>query len=105
MLALYSESTKPWKKLWLTSIAIAALKQLERTDGLSVSKRLAQLLEDPNLRSVLDHFVNLLDLPRNELFRCANDTDNQLIPRLRTINQSVAVFIDFDVYKNDVAVT
>jgi class 3 adenylate cyclase len=43
---------------------------------------------------VLDHFVNLLDFSRNDLFRCANETDNQLIPRLRSINQSVAIFID-----------
>jgi class 3 adenylate cyclase len=94
MVALYGESTQPWSKLWLTSIAIAVLKRLELTNGLRVSRRLAGLLSDRNLRSVLDHFVNLLDLSRNDLFRCANETDNQLVPRLRAINRSVAVFID-----------
>ena len=62
MLTLYGESTQPWGKLWLTSIALAVLKRLELTEGLRVSKRLAGLIEDRNLHSVLDHFVNLLDL-------------------------------------------
>ena len=47
-----------------------------------------------SLRGVIDHFVNLLDLPRNELHRCATDTDNALVPRLRALKTPVAIFID-----------
>jgi hypothetical protein len=63
-------------------------------EDLPVSRRLARLLADPNLRSVLDHFVNLLDYSRPDLFRCANDSDNHLVPRLRAINRPIAIFID-----------
>jgi hypothetical protein len=94
MLALYGESTGIWAKAWLTSIAVTVLKQLRMTDDLPVSKRLVALLSDPNLRSVLDHFVNILDFSRKDLFRCANDTDNHLVPRLRAIRTPVAIFID-----------
>jgi hypothetical protein len=101
MLALYTESLDPWTKLWRIAIAVAVLKQAGSIEGLAVSKRLHGLIEDANLRSVLDHFVNLLDFPRKELFRCANDCDNQLVPRLRSINRPVAVFIDsLDEYFN-----
>ena len=65
------------------AIAAATLKYLKMTSNLKVNPRLASLLADANLKSVIDHFVNLLDLPRNELYRSANETDNQLIPRLR----------------------
>lgn len=101
MLELYSESLDPWAKLWLTAIAVAVLKQSSATEGLAVSRRFQRVIDDPNLRSVVDHFVNLLDLPRNDLFRCANDCNNHLIPRLRAINRPVAVFIDgIDEYFN-----
>jgi hypothetical protein len=101
MLALYSESLDPWSKLWLTAIAVAVLKQSDAIDDLPVSRRMQRLIENTNLRSVLDHFVNLLDLPRNDLFRCANDCNNHLVPRLRSIKRPVAVFIDsIDEYFN-----
>ena len=94
MLEIYAHSTEWWTKVWLISIASAVLKRLEVLDGLHVNPRLAALLEDRRLTGVIDHFVNLLDLPRHELHRCATDVDNALVPRLRALNTPVAVFID-----------
>jgi class 3 adenylate cyclase len=93
MVALYSH-VEPWSNVWLIAIAAATLKRLDMVDDLRVSGRLHALVSDPSLRSVIDHFVNLLDLPRNELFKCVNDTNNRLVPRLRTIAAPVAIFID-----------
>jgi class 3 adenylate cyclase len=93
MVALYSH-VEPWSNVWLIAIAAATLKRLDMVDDLRVSGRLHSLVSDPSLRSVIDHFVNLLDLPRNELFKCVNDTNNRLVPRLRTIAAPVAIFID-----------
>lgn len=93
-LALYAQSTEWWTKVWLISIAAAVLKRLDQLDGVRVDGRLAALLEDRGLRGVIDHFVNLLDLPRTELHRCATDVDNALVPRLRALNTPVAIFID-----------
>ena len=93
-LALYAQSTEWWTKVWLISIAAAVLKRLDQLDGVRVDGRLATLLEDRGLRGVIDHFVNLLDLPRTELHRCATDVDNALVPRLRALNSPVAIFID-----------
>jgi class 3 adenylate cyclase len=93
-LALYAQSTEWWTKVWLISIAAAVLKRLDQLDGVRVDGRLAALLEDRGLRGVIDHFVNLLDLPRTELHRCATDVDNALVPRLRALNSPVAIFID-----------
>jgi hypothetical protein len=45
------------------------------------------------LISVIDHFVRLLDFTPSELQRCATDTDGHLVPRLRSITSSVAIFI------------
>ena len=59
-----------------------------------VNPRLATLLEDGTLKGVIDHFVNLLDLPRHDLHRCASDLDTALVPRLRALNTPVAIFID-----------
>lgn len=101
MIELYGNSTDNWRKVWLIAIAAAILKRLGLTDRLNVSHRLADLLADQNLRSVIDHFVNVLDLPRGELFRSGADTDNQLVPRLRHISAPVAIFIDnIDEYFN-----
>jgi hypothetical protein len=101
MVALYGESTDNWKRVWLVAIAVATLKRLEMTDGLKVNPQLHALLQNPNLTSVIDHFVNLLDFDRGDLFRAANEVDNQLIPRLRTISTPVAIFIDsIDEYFN-----
>src|SRR5499425_1779931 len=85
MIALYGESTDNWKRLWLIAIAVATLKRLGMTDQLRLNPQLHALLGNRSLTSVIDHFVNLLDFERGDLFRSANDTDNQLIPRLRTI--------------------
>jgi class 3 adenylate cyclase len=93
-LALYAQSTEWWTKVWLISIAAAVLKRFELLDGVRVDPRLAALLEDRGLRGVIDHFVNLLDMPRTELHRCATDVDNVLVPRLRALNTPVAIFID-----------
>ena len=101
MVGLYGESTDNWKRIWLIAIAVATLKRLEMTDGLRVNAQLHALLVNPNLTSVIDHFVNLLDFERGDLFHSANETDNQLIPRLRTISTPVAIFIDsIDEYFN-----
>ena len=92
--ALYSGSPLWWSKAWLTSIALATLKRLERADGLDVSPRLKNLIQDQDLRGVIDHFVRLLDFPPTDLQRSANDTDGHLVPRLRAIDVPVAIFID-----------
>jgi len=94
MLALYADSTEWWAKLWLIAIACAVLKRFDMHRDARVGPRLGALLGDDNLRGVIDHFVNLLDLPRQELHRCATDTDNVLVPRLRNLRTPVAVFID-----------
>src|SRR5262245_2887766 len=93
MVALYSH-VEPWSNVWLIAIAAATLKRLDMADDLRVSGRLHALVTDDSLHSVIDHFVNLLDLPRSELFKCVNDTNNRLVPRLRTIATPVAIFID-----------
>ncbi len=94
MKALYGDSSDNWKRVWLVAIAVATLKRLGMADGLRVNPQLHALLGNRNLTSVIDHFVNLLDFDRGDLFRSATDTDNQLIPRLRTISTPVAIFID-----------
>ena len=78
---LYAGSPLWWSKVWLTSIALATLKRLDRIDGLEVGARLTGLVSDRNLRGVVDHFVRLLDLSPSDLQRCANDTDGHLVPR------------------------
>ncbi len=93
MVALYG-NVEAWSNVWLMAIAAATLKRLDMVDDLRVSGRLHAIVEDGSLHSVIDHFVNLLDLPRSELFRCVNDTNNRLVPRLRTIAAPVAIFID-----------
>ena len=94
MIRLYARSTENWRRVWLTSIAAATLKMLGLTEGLSVNPRLSALLADQNLRGVIDHFVNILGFHRNELFRTADDTDSSMLPRIRNINQPVAIFLD-----------
>jgi class 3 adenylate cyclase len=93
MVALYTHP-EPWANVWLMAIALATLKRLDLVDDLRITSRLHALVADPSLRSVIDHLVNLLDLPRHELFKCVNDTNNRLVPRLRTIATPVAIFID-----------
>jgi hypothetical protein len=94
MIALYGESTDNWKRVWLVAMAAAILKRLDMIDGLRVNAQLHALLANRNLTSVIDHFVNLLDFERGDLFRSASETDNQLVPRLRTVSTPVALFID-----------
>jgi class 3 adenylate cyclase len=94
MVDMLGRSTEPWTKLWRTAIAVATLKQLHMVERLAVNPRLHALVEDDSLRGVIDVFVNLLDLPRSDLYRCANDTETRLIPRLRSISRPVAIFID-----------
>lgn len=101
MVELFGHTSDNWRKVWLISIAVAILKHLDLAEGLPVNPRLAALLADQNLRSVIDHFVNLLDFPRGDLFRSGADTDSHLVPRLRGINTPVATFIDsIDEYFN-----
>lgn len=106
MVDLYGHSTDNWRKVWLISIAAAALKHLGMVEGLTLNSRLAGLLADTNLRSVIDHFVNLLDFSRGDLFRSGTETDSHLVPRLRGINTPLAFFIDsIDEYFNKHIVT
>jgi class 3 adenylate cyclase len=100
-IAFFSASPLPWSKVWLSAIAVATLKQVGATDGLKVGARLNSLINDTQLHSVIDHFVRLLDFTPSELQRCATDTDGHLVPRLRTLNASLAIFIDgIDEYFN-----
>jgi class 3 adenylate cyclase len=100
-LELFAASPLWWSKVWLMAIALAVLKRLGRADGLAVCPKLAALVADSDLQGVIDHFVRLLDLPPGDLQRCATDTDGHLVPRLRAINTSVAIFIDgIDEYFN-----
>ena len=101
MIALYGESTDNWKRVWLIAIAVAVLKRLGLLDGLKVNPQLHALIANENLTGVIDHFVNLLDFERGDLFKSATDTDNHLIPRIRNISSPVAIFIDsIDEYFN-----
>src|SRR5689334_3776123 len=101
MIGLYGESTDNWKRVWLISIAVAVLKRLDMLEGIKVSPQLHALIVNPNLRGVIDHFVNLLDFERGDLFRAASETDNQLVPRIRNLASPVAIFIDsIDEYFN-----
>lgn len=100
-IAFFAASPLPWAKVWLAAVALAALKQAGALEGLKVNPRLNALVADRQLHSVIDHFVRLLDLTPSELQRCATDTDGHLVPRLRTLNLSLAIFIDgIDEYFN-----
>jgi class 3 adenylate cyclase len=102
MIALYGSSTENWRKLWRMAIAVATLKAVDKAAGSKVSARLAGLLDDPDLSGVMDHFVQMLDLPRSDFFRAVSDVDKYLIPRIRTLDSSVAIFIDsIDEYFNN----
>ncbi len=93
-LAFFAASPLPWSKAWLAAIAVAALKHFDAADGLKVSPRLAGLIADGELHSVIDHFVRLLDFTPSELQRCATETDGHLVPRLRAVKSPLAIFID-----------
>src|SRR6476659_5813641 len=93
-LAFFAASPLPWSKLWLTAIAVATLKHLGQTGGLRVGSKLAALVADTHLRSVVDHFVRLLDFSPSDLQRSATDTDGRLVPLLRSITSPIAIFID-----------
>jgi hypothetical protein len=100
-IAFFAASPLSWAKVWLTAVALAALKQAGETDGLKVNARLASLVADARLHSVIDHFVRLLDFTPSELQRCATDTDGHLVPRLRMLKTPLAIFIDgIDEYFN-----
>ena len=92
--AFFAASPLPWSKLWLTAIAVAALKSVGAVDDLKLGPRLAGIVDDGRLQSVIDHFVRLLDLSPSELQRAATETDGHLVPRLRAINSPLAIFID-----------
>jgi class 3 adenylate cyclase len=100
-IALFGASSLPWSKVWLSAIALAALKHVGGAEGLKVGPRLSGLLADAQLHSVIDHFVRLLDFTPSELQRCATDTDGHLVPRLRALKSPLAIFIDgIDEYFN-----
>jgi class 3 adenylate cyclase len=100
-IAFFAASPLPWAKVWLAAVALTALKHSGATEGLKVNARLNALLRDRQLNSAIDHFVRLLDLSPSDLQRSATDTDGHLVPRLRTLNQPLALFIDgIDEYFN-----
>lgn len=100
-IAFFAASPLPWAKVWLAAVALAALKQAGATEGLKVNARLASLVADHQLHSVIDHFVRLLDFTPSELQRCATDTDGHLVPRLRMLKTPLTIFIDgIDEYFN-----
>ncbi|MCE9658929.1 MAG: hypothetical protein K8R60_10245 [Burkholderiales bacterium] len=100
-IALLATSPLPWSKLWLSAIALAVLKHVGAHRNLEVGPKLAGLVADAQLHSVIDHFVRLLDFTPSELQRAANDTDGHLVPRLRALNAPLALFIDgIDEYFN-----
>jgi hypothetical protein len=100
-IALFGASSLPWSKVWLSAIALAALKHVGVAEGLKLSPRLNGLIADAQLHSVIDHFVRLLDFTPSELQRCATDTDGHLVPRLRALKSPLAIFIDgIDEYFN-----
>lgn len=100
-IAFFAASPLPWAKVWLSAVALAALKQAGELEGLKVNARLASLVADRQLHSVIDHFVRLLDFTPSELQRCATDTDGHLVPRLRTLKAPLTIFIDgIDEYFN-----
>jgi class 3 adenylate cyclase len=100
-IAIFSASPLPWAKVWLAAVALAVLKQVGEAGGLKVNARLAGLIADTQLHSVIDHFVRLLDFTPSELQRCATDTDGHLVPRLRMLRSPLALFIDgIDEYFN-----
>ena len=93
-LAFFVVSPLPWAKIWLTAIALATLKHVDAVQDLKVGPSLASLVADDQLHGVIDHFVRLLDFTPSELQRCGTDTDGHLVPRLRGVTSSVAIFID-----------
>ncbi len=100
-IAFFSASPLPWAKVWLAAVALAALKHTGATEGLKVNARLASLVADRQLHSVIDHFVRLLDFTPSELQRCATDTDGHLVPRLRMLKTPLTIFVDgIDEYFN-----
>jgi len=94
LLAFFVVSPLPWAKIWLTAIALATLKHVDAVQDLKVDPSLASLIADDQLHGVIDHFVRLLDFTPSELQRCGADTDGHLVPRLRSVTSSVAMFID-----------
>ena len=100
-LAFFAASPLPWSKLWLTAIAVAILKHLGQARDLRVGPKLAALIADGHLRSVVDHFVRLLDFTPSDLQRSAAETDGRLVPLLRAVTSPVSIFIDgIDEYFN-----
>jgi class 3 adenylate cyclase len=93
-IGFFATSSLPWSKVWLAAIALTVLKHLGRASGLEVHRRLGALIADEHLLGVVDHFVRLLELSPSDLQRCAIDTDGHLVPRLRSIQTPVAIFID-----------
>lgn len=100
-IAFFAASPLPWSKVWLAAISLAALKHAGPVEALKVNARLAGLVADRQLHSVIDHFVRLLDFTPTELQRSAADTDGHLVPRLRMLKTPLTIFIDgIDEYFN-----
>ncbi|MBF0554401.1 MAG: hypothetical protein HQK96_07535 [Nitrospirae bacterium] len=93
---LYSEESM--EKLWSLSIIIAIVRNLNMADNilrLEISDSLKYLLKQ-NKYTVSDYFSTILSsLTRRDFFKeLLEDYNQTLIIEARTINKSVAVFID-----------
>ncbi|MDA1073801.1 MAG: toll/interleukin-1 receptor domain-containing protein [Proteobacteria bacterium] len=94
VLRIYDCDIEPWDRVWLTSIACAVLKHTGLPEDLQLSPRFTNLVNNRQLKSVLDHFVVLLDFPPGDVHRCAQETNTVLVPLLRALQRPVAIFID-----------
>jgi len=84
--------------LWSLSIAIAIIKNLQKTDEIideDISDSLASLLKGTSY-TVADVFAKILNSSNRKKFLgdMASDYNNVLISKIRTTKESVAVFID-----------
>ena len=57
-IAFFSAAPLPWAKVWLTSVALAALKQAGQTAELKVNARLASLIADRQLQLARDQLIS-----------------------------------------------
>lgn len=93
MLELYN-SVQSWSNLWLASIIITILKYTETLNVSDLNPNIASLINDSELRTVTDHFVNILGLERNNFFEIVKICEHKFIPKIKNIHTPIAIFID-----------
>ena len=100
MLLLYN-TLENWSNLWLASLLITILKHEGKTNNLTLDHSVASILNDKNLKTVTDHFVNILSFGRNSFFKLCDECEIKLAPTVRDIHTPIAIFIDnIDEYFN-----